>query len=133
MFYVLSKVLPLFILPLGLGLILIITGTVKNSRKVITLGTLILFIFSLGIISENLLAFVEKPWERISASNAQNSDAIVVLSGSLHHAPSTEKIIEWKDPDRFLAGIELFKEGKAPLIIFTMGKDPFLKNIAGEG
>lgn len=133
MFYLISKLLPLFFLPLGLGLIFIIIGTLKKRRKVLWFGTLIIFIFSLGIISENLWTLIEKPWRRISANNSQNADAIVVLSGSLNPVPSLEKIIEWKDPDRFLAGIELFKERKAPLLIFTMGKDPFLKNVAGEG
>ena len=128
MLYLFSKLLPLFFLPLGLGLIFIIVGTVKESRKVISFGILIIFIFSLGIISENLWVLIEKPWKRISAINAQNGDAIVVLSGSLNPVPSLEKIIEWKYPDRFLAGIELLKNGKAPLIIFTKCKDPFLKN-----
>ena len=61
------------------------------------------------------------------------TDAIVVLSGSLHPSPGKSKIIEWKDPDRFLAGIDLYKKKKAPIILFTMGKDPFLKNMIGEG
>tara|TARA_B100000963_G_C22605159_1_gene662126 strand:+ start:875 stop:1534 length:660 start_codon:yes stop_codon:yes gene_type:complete len=89
--------------------------------------------FSNGIVSELLWRLVESPWQRISAEKALISDAIVVLSGSRHAAPGDEKIVEWLDPDRFFAGIDLFKKGKAPIIIFTNGKSPFQQNMRGEG
>ena len=89
--------------------------------------------FSNGVVSELLWRLVESPWQRISSEKALVSDAIVVLSGSRHAAPGDEKIVEWLDPDRFFAGIDLFKKGKAPIIIFTNGKSPFQKNMQGEG
>ena len=31
--------------------------------------------------------------------------------------------VEWQDPDPFFAGIDVLKSGKAPILIFTKGKD----------
>ena len=41
--------------------------------------------------------------------------------------------MEWHDPDRFLAGVELFRAGKAPQLLFTGGQNPFRKGLAPEG
>ncbi len=62
---------------------------------------------------------MEYPWKRISAVSLTKADAIVVLSGSGIFLRGNEKIIEWGDPDRFIAGVKLYKAGKAPKIIFT--------------
>ena len=37
------------------------------------------------------------------------ADAIVVLSGGRHPAPGPDRISEWHDPDRFLAGVALYR------------------------
>ncbi len=132
-YYLLSKILPLFILPLGLSLILILSGKLFSNKKIIQLAFAILWIFSLGFISELLWNIVESPWKRIQAPNASYADAIVVLSGGIHPAPGVEEIIEWSDPDRFLAGIELFKEKKAPRVVFTGGSSPFDSKLSTEG
>ena len=58
-----------------------------------------------------------KPYTRIKAENASTSDAIVVLGGSRHPAPGKSKILEWRDPDRFLAGVQLFKESTMPVLL----------------
>ena len=87
----------------------------------------------MGQISQLLWRYLEQPYTRIKAENASSSDAIVVLSGSRHPAPGKSKILEWRDPDRFLAGIQLFKKGKAPYLIFTGGYNPFESGVEGEG
>ena len=81
-----------------------------------------------------LWALVEYPWQRIDESQAATADAIVVLSSSVRYpAPGTSKIIEWNDPDRFLAGIKLFQEKKAPKLFFTGGATPYSAEIQTEG
>ena len=61
------------------------------------------------------------------------ADAIVVLSGGRHAAPGPERITEWHDPDRFLAGVELFQAGRAPRLLFTGGRNPFHPGLPPEG
>ena len=57
----------------------------------------------------------------------------MVLSSARYLAPGKSKIIEWYDPDRFFAGIQLFKLNKAPKLIFTGGYSPFSQEIPPEG
>ena len=47
--------------------------------------------------------------------------------------PGNSKIIEWYDPDRFLAGIELYKANKSNRLIFTGGIDPLNLDLPPEG
>ena len=132
-YFLISKILPLLFLPLGFSLILYLIGILSNKKIYFFVSLIPILLFSNGIVSELLWRLVESPWQRISSEKALISDAIVVLSGSRHPAPGDEKIVEWLDPDRFLAGIDLYKKGKAPIIIFTNGKSPFQPNIQGEG
>jgi len=43
------------------------------------------------------------------------------------------KIIEWNDPDRFLAGLDLYKAGKGKKLIFTGGSNPYNSALPPEG
>ncbi len=77
---------------------------------------------------------LEYPWQRIEPDSIEIADGIVVLSGGRHFPPSSgRQIIEWEDPDRFIGGIELFKEGKSDKLIFTGGSNPLFPNIPPEG
>ena len=58
---------------------------------------------------------------------------IVVLSGGRKIPLGNSNIIEWGDPDRFLAGIELYKYGKAKKLIFTGGFNPYNTALPPEG
>ncbi len=77
---------------------------------------------------------MEYPWQRIDESNAPVADAIVVLSsGGRHKVPGESNIHEWRDPDRFFAGISLFRKGKAPKLFFTGGTTPYEIQSKDEG
>ena len=47
--------------------------------------------------------------------------------------PGNTKIIEWHDPDRFFAGIDLYKANKANRLIFTGGINPLVLDLPPEG
>tara|TARA_Y100001968_G_scaffold25335_1_gene19814 strand:- start:589 stop:1233 length:645 start_codon:yes stop_codon:yes gene_type:complete len=95
---------------------------------------LLLWIFSIGFIADLLWKLVEYPWKRIDENTAPVADAIVVLSsGGLHKAPGDANIIEWTDPDRFFAGVNLYQKGKASKIFFTGGSTPYQNNLKDEG
>ncbi len=96
-------------------------------------GLVFLFVFSNGIISNSLLQLIEFPWERKDYSNITYADGIVVLSSGRHLPPGNTKIIEWNDPDRFFAGINLYRAKKASRLIFTGGVNPFTPNLPPEG
>ena len=133
MAYILSKLLPLALLPLGLSLILLVIGLICRWRWPVVIAALLLWFFSLGFVSQSLWRWLETPWQRRSARDAPHADAIVVLSGGRHPAPGPERLSEWHDPDRFLAGLELFHAGKAPRLLFTGGVSPFRPGQRPEG
>ena len=112
------------VLPLGLTIFILILGLRKKSRCSIKAAVLILFTFSLGVVSDSMWKLVEYPWKRIEESNASNVEAIVVLSSGRSLDPDEIKILRLMNADRFLAGIKLFEAGKAEKLIFTGGSDP---------
>ena len=125
MAYLLSKLLPLALLPLGFSLILLVVGLVGRWRWPVITAALLLWVFSLGLVSQSLWRWLETPMQRRSALEAPQADAIVVLSGGRHPAPGAARVSEWEDPDRFLSGLDLFRAGKAPRLLFTGGASPF--------
>ena len=133
MMYLLSKVLPLALLPLGLSLLLLLLGLIGRWRWPVITAVVLLWIFSLGLVSQTLWRWLEAPWQRRSAASASSAEAIVVLSGGRHPAPGAARISEWHDPDRFLAGIDLYRAGKAPRLLFTGGSNPFRPGQPLEG
>ena len=132
-FYLLSKALPLLILPLGLSIILILVHINRRYRWTLNIAISILFLFSSGIVSKLLWSFIESPWERLSHERVPNVEAIVVLSGGQRLAPGKAKIIEWNDPDRFFAGVDLYKAGKSSKLFFTGGFNPNNPELELEG
>ena len=133
MAYLLSKILPLVFLPLGLSLLLLVVGLIARWRWPVLTALLLLWVFSLGLVSQGLWRWLEAPWQRRAATAAPRADAIVVLSGGRHPAPGAARVSEWHDPDRFLAGLDLYRAGKSPRLLFTGGASPFRPGQPPEG
>ena len=127
MFY-LSKILPLFVLPLGVAMILLFAGLIFRRRWLIVTAGAILWLASMSVISGTLFRAIEGRAERRLASEAPTADAIVVLSAGRVVAPGPAAVSEWADPDRLFGGIELYQAGKAPLLVLTGGWSPLQPN-----
>lgn len=132
MFY-LSKLLPLFVLPPGITLIAVLVGLLLRRRSLIWTGIAFLWLSSIPLVGGFLVRAAEGWAERIPASDAPIVDAIVVLSAGRTIAPGRAAISEWGDPDRFFGGVELFKAGKAPLLVFTGAGSPWEPDAPLEG
>ena len=77
---------------------------------------------------------MEYPWQRIDENDAPIADAIIVLSsGGRTQAPGKANIFEWGDPDRYFAGISLYKKKKASRLFFTGGTTPYDLKSKDEG
>ncbi len=105
----------------------------RKKVKFIYSALIFLIIFSNGLFADILWRLLEHPWKRLDYSLVAPSDGIVVLSGGRHLPPGNTKIIEWYDPDRFLAGIDLYKENKSNRLIFTGGINPLTSDLPPEG
>ena len=121
------KILPLLFSPLFLIISLIILGLILNSKKISLTGIAILIIFSMPIVSNKLLAYLESDYELIKPSKVETADAVVVLSGMVSAIKTKDGLdYEWGGGvDRFFTGIDLFNLNKAPTLIFTGGKLPW--------
>ena len=130
----LHKILPTFVLPIMLVIIVILIGLIKNKKKLIYIAIGLLYILSTPIFSNNFFKLVEGSEYRKPISAIDSADAIVVLSGMLEiNEVGDSTYVEWGDPDRFFGGIALFKSGKAHKLIFTGGKMPWDKARKTEG
>ena len=106
---------------------------IKRKAKFIYSAFFLLIIFSNGFLADSLWRLLENPWKRLDYSVINSSDGIVVLSRGRYLPPGNSKIIEWGDPDRFLAGIELYKLNKSNKLIFTGGINPLSPDLPPEG
>lgn len=130
----LHKILPTFVLPIMLVIIVLLIGLINNKKKLIYIGIVLLYILSTPIFSNNFFKLVEGNEYRKPISSINSADAIVVLSGMLEiNEVGDSTYIEWGDPDRFFGGLAVFKAGKAQKLIFTGGKMPWDKVKKTEG
>lgn len=138
MFLVLSKLLPLFVYPLGLAIVLTsvaLVGMLRhrgNARKwprlLIGLALAILLVSSSRPASDGLMASLEQ--QNIPTGNLPKAEAIVVLGGGTRPKISPRPWVEVAEAgDRIIYGARLFLEGKAPLLIVSGGRAEWF----GEG
>ena len=130
----LHKILPFFLSPLGISLILLILFFIYRKKTFVFLSLLILLVSSNPYVSNNLTKQLEYPYKHIPISLIKENDAVVVLSGMIHQVGDKNySTYEFSDPDRFFAGIELIKQKKSDKLIFTAGQLPWTENWKPEG
>ena len=116
-----NKLLPIFAMPLLVGLVLTLLGLVLRRRWLGVLGVGLVWVAATPLVGDNALRWIETGYQRNLEVDAPEADAIVVLSGGRHPAPGPHGVSEWNDPDRFFAGVALWEAGKAPTLVFTGG------------
>ena len=130
----LHKILPFFLSPLGLSLVLLILFFIYRKKTFVFLTLLILIISSNPYFSNYLIKNLEHPYKPIPVSLIKENDAVVVLSGMIHQVGGENySTYEFSDPDRFFAGIDLIKQKKSDKLIFTAGQLPWTENWKPEG
>jgi len=128
-----NKILPILFLPLGFTLLCLLAGLAFRKNFLLWYAALLLWAFSMPVVGDGLMRFVEGGTNRVPVSSVGKADAIVVLSGIVRQVEGAP-LGEWGDGvDRFEGGIELFKSGRAPLIVFTRGQLPWQPYAKPEG
>lgn len=142
--FLLSKLLPLLVLPLGFALILLLWAALSGRRAPL-LGALgLLWLFATPLTAECLWRWLERPYQRRPSTalipQLRRSDpprAVVVLGTGRQAAPGSARISEWTDADRFFGGLEVFRllrsRGLTPRLIFTGGWWPTQPFMPPEG
>lgn len=127
------KLLPLLVLPPGLGLLLVALGLLLRRHALAWSGFTLLLLFSMPVVGDGLLRLLEGPPRREAAASFPDADAIMVLGGMVEYVPGASQG-EWGEAaDRFEAGVELYRAGRAPLLLFSAGRLPWQRHLPTEG
>ena len=127
MFLFLSKLLPLFIYPLGLTALLLLVALVMLWRRPrlaavpIALALGVLLVGSSGWLCERVVGSLE--FQNIPPAELPKADAIVVLGGCTQPADLPRPWVDLMEGgDRVVHAARLFKAGKAPKVILSGGR-----------
>nr|WP_322744418.1 YdcF family protein [Coleofasciculus sp. LEGE 07092] len=119
--------MPLFLYPLGLACILMIGALVlswKRPRWVpvpVALALIVLLLTSNSWVANSIAQSLE--WQYIPSGELPQADAIVVLGGATRSAFSPRPAPDLTEGgDRVLYGAQLYREGKAPVVITSGGR-----------
>ncbi|MEM8829417.1 MAG: YdcF family protein [Cyanobacteria bacterium P01_G01_bin.19] len=126
-FLFLSKLLPLFVYPLGFSCILLLTALwfcYKRSRWTflpILLAFIVLMTASNPQFSNSLVTSLERQY--LPLETIPKAEAIVVLGGATRNDEPPRTLPDMSDRgDRLLYGVKLYKDGAAPYILLTGGR-----------
>jgi uncharacterized SAM-binding protein YcdF (DUF218 family) len=127
MFLFISKLLPLFIYPVGLSCLLMLFAlwlSYRRSRKAyipILLALVILAIAGNVQVGNRLIVSLERQY--LPLVEPPQADAIVILGGGTRNNESPRIMPDLSDRgDRLIYGAKLYQEGAAPKIILTGGR-----------
>ena len=137
MFLFLSKLLPLFIYPLGLSCLLLLVALwfcYRRSRWTfvpVLLALIVLMTASNVGVSNSLITSLER--EYLPSKNVPQAEAIVVLGGATRNNESPRILPDMSERgDRLLYAVKLYKDGAAPLILLTGGRIQWFKGESSE-
>jgi uncharacterized SAM-binding protein YcdF (DUF218 family) len=125
----LSKLLPIFVYPLGISCFLILLAIF--SRRWLRFQIFVLILALLGlwlggnkIIANGLARSLE--WQNIPPEELPQADVIVVLGGGTDPIEYPRRTVEINSAgDRMFYAAQLYKKGKAPLILLSGGTIAF--------
>jgi uncharacterized SAM-binding protein YcdF (DUF218 family) len=125
MFLYLSKLLPLFIYPIGLVSILIAAALAaarwrKVQRILLLAALLVLLVGGNRWVADSLTRSLE--WRYLTAGDIPKAEAIVLLGGGTQSADYPRRMVELNSAgDRVLYAAQLFHQGKAEHILLSGG------------
>jgi uncharacterized SAM-binding protein YcdF (DUF218 family) len=127
MFLYLSKLIPLFLYPLGLVSICLVVALITLWKRprfaaiAMTLSLTILLVCSNGWVAKNFVRSLE--WQNLPPAQIPNAEAIVVLGGATKSAfPPRPTVDLTAQGGRVIYAAQLYRQKKAPKIILSGGR-----------
>lgn len=137
LFFFLSKVLTLFLFPLPIAILLgffvlkFVEG--RKNKILVSLPILFLLFFSSFPVAQFLIRTLESEFPPVRIEEVPESDVIVVLGGAIN--PMTyypERVEILSAGDRMTESVLLFRNRKAPLLLFTGGSGVLFQQKVSE-
>jgi uncharacterized SAM-binding protein YcdF (DUF218 family) len=135
--FLLSKLLPLALYPLGLALLLQAGGLLGRRRRwgpwLSGAGIAVLWLASTPVVSHELVWQLEEQASRLTPAKLPRADAVLVLGGGLRPALPPRRGVEVNEAgDRLLTGVDLVRKGLAPWLILSGGRVSFTADDPAE-
>jgi uncharacterized SAM-binding protein YcdF (DUF218 family) len=136
----LSKILPLFVMPLSVVLLLLLVGLMllrkgrrKTSAGFLTLALVLLWTASMPLVANLLYGNIESQYPAQPLDQVPAGGCVIVLGGVVG-APIPPRVdIEFNEAvDRVYKTAELYRAGKAPYVIVTGGNQPWTRSGTAE-
>jgi uncharacterized SAM-binding protein YcdF (DUF218 family) len=133
--FALRELIPIFLSPLVLFGAMVALGSLLRRRGLSALGLVLLWLTSLPVVSDQVWRTLEGDQRIHSPESLPAASAVVVLSGMARLSESDQgPVFEWEQAsDRFWAGVTLLDAGKAPVLVFTGGRQPWSPSPRTEG
>lgn len=129
-----NKLLPVFVLPLGLVVLLLLVALVAKKRWPIVVAIALLYGCSTPLVAGRLLGWLETRYPAVAVARVETVDAVVVLGGILGPKADPGFVPNWTDSvERFDAGVALLQAGKAGWLVFTGARFAEGKDSETEG
>lgn len=136
----LPKILPLFVMPLAvvlfaglLAMLLLLRKQRRASVIVLMFALIVLWISAIPVTGSMLYARLESTYRPVPLASVPSSDCIVLLGGAISPGLEPRVDIELTDAvDRVRKTAELFRTGKAPIVIVSAGNQPWSKSEKSE-
>ncbi len=130
----LNKLLPVFVLPLGIVCLLLLFAVWRKKRWPVVTAVMILYTASTPFVGERLIGWLESRYPAVPVAEVEAADAVVVLGGILGPQAESGFMVNWSDPvERFEAGVALLQAGKAGRLVFTGARLPWEGRRNSEG
>ena len=140
MYVYLSKILPVFVMPLSVVLLLLLVGLMflrkgrrKTSGGFLSLALVLLWTASMPLVANLLYGNIESQYPPQPLDRVPAGGCVIVLGGVVG-APIPPRVdIEFNEAvDRVYKTAELYRAGKAPYVIVTGGNQPWTKSGTAE-
>lgn len=135
--FLLSKLLPLLLYPLGLGLSLGVAGWLGRRRRwgpwLGAGGLGVIWLFAMPLTSRQLIWGLEEQAVALVPEPIPQADAVVVLGGGLRPPlPPRAGVEVAEGGDRLLTGVRLLNQQRAPLLVTSGGSVSFTSGDPAE-